>query len=129
MRIYFSLSVSFTDSLCQEGKQLELSSTLTMSSKQLRSTQAGMTIAMYFFSHQKLPLMVHHVVTIVHPSQLRPHCVLKILEKINIQTMQENVDVHVFLATTHFALIVHLYFSSTRKCPTYTCLSEEIGWN
>ena len=43
--------------------------------------------------------------------------------------MQENVDVHVFLATTHFALIVHLYFSSTRKCPTYTCLSEEIGWN
>ena len=70
MRIYFSLSVSFTDSLYQDGKQLELSSTLTMSSKQLRSTQAGMTIAMYFFFHQKLPLMVHHVVTIVHPSQI-----------------------------------------------------------
>jgi len=76
-----------------------------MSSKQLRSTQAGMTIAMYFFSHQKLPLMVHHVVTIVHPSQIMTTLCPKNPRKINIQTMQENVDVHVFLATTIHSLL------------------------
>ena len=73
-----------------------------------------MTIAMYFFFPPEASTYgSHHVVTIVHPSQIMTTLCPKNPRKINIQTMQENVDVHVFLATTHFALIVHLYFSST----------------